>query len=177
MAGCKEQIALPYIMEQKIKKMQALFNGTGPSVKLFKAKLSKMTEEEQKKQVYELYQLAFGSYEKIPAAYRKFIDEYLKSDREGYADFLINHSPLGKLRYQPHFPWLFLKMLHFLETTEWKGRIYYKHLATATTLSFNLPEKVSSIPKLTKYIRNVRLLAEEFLRLIGKIDIGDDDYK
>ena len=67
-----------------------------------------------------LCRLAFGYYDRLPGPFRKFVGAYLKHDRELYIDYLLNSTPLGKLRYTLHNPELFFLYYTYLKmpTTE-----------------------------------------------------------
>ena len=164
-------------MDKILKRLQALFDGKTPEVEVFDALLSAMSEEEQEKQLYEFGQLAFGYYRKLPHAYQKFARAYYTHNRNAYVVYLTKDTILKELPCEMSHPWLMLKMFHFLESAGRKGRKRYLHMAASIAISFIVPDRVKSLSKLTKYLRLVKVLSEEFLRLIGKMKIGDDDYQ
>lgn len=163
-------------MGKILKSLQNLFEGKELSVEAFDELLAEMPEDKREKQLYELGQLAYGYFEKVPRKYQNFIRKYYNHNRDAYTDYLKKHTVAQFLRCELEYPWLFLKLLHFLEEGSSKKRKNYLLLAAALSLAFIIPEKVNSLSKLSKYIRLVHVLPEEFLRLIGKIDIGGDDY-
>lgn len=142
---------------------------TGPTVDLFEEKLSEMDEKNRARYLYELCQLAFGYYEKLPLAYRKFIDAYLRHNRACYVTYLITHTALAKLRYPLSYPDLFIKALHLLEATGRQGSAPGWQLSACLTLIFIIPYTLST---LDEDLRQERHSDEDLLMLLGKIEVG-----
>lgn len=164
-------------MDKILKRLQAIFDGKEPDVEVFDALLAAMPKEKQEKQLYELGQLAFGYYRKLPHAYQKFFRYSILCQIIHISIPVMGIILTDELLCEMPHPWLMLKMFHFLETAGREGRKNYLHLAAAIAIAFVIPEKVRPLSKLSKYLRLVKVLPEEFLRLIGKMEIGDDDYQ
>lgn len=93
-------------MKKLLKELQLLFGNT-PTSASFDAKLKTFEEPLRRECRLKLCRLAFGYYDNLPGPFRKYVDKYLKHDRELYIDYLLHHTPLGKLRYTLHNPDLF----------------------------------------------------------------------
>lgn len=153
--------------------MQLLF-GNAPTNASFDAKL--LTFEEPLRRDYRLKfcQLAFGYYDNLPGPFRKFTDGYLKHDRDLYIDYLLHHTPLGKLRYSLHTPELFLSLLYVLENADHKGRPKYHQLAASLMLAFTFPYKLETLDNYLCHSQPDADTLNEFLFLMGKVKVKSD---
>lgn len=153
--------------------MQLLF-GNAPTNASFDAKLLTFEEPLRREYRLKLCQLAFGYYDKLPVPFRKFTDKYMKHDRSLYVDYLIHHTPAGKLRHPLHNQELFLPLLYVLENAEHRGRVKYHQLAASLLLAFEFPYKLDTLDYYLCQARPDAGDLREFLFLMGKIVIESD---
>lgn len=160
-------------MRKQLKELQLLF-GNAPTPASFDAKLLTFKEPARKEYRLKLCHLAFGYYDSLPGPFRKFIDKYLKHDRELYVDFLLHHTPLGKLRYTLHNPDLFTLMFCVLEKAGSHGRPKYHQMASGLLLAFHYPYKLETLDNYLCHIQPEVGDLREFLFLMGKIKVKGD---
>lgn len=153
--------------------MQLLF-GNASSPASFDAKLKTLEEPVRRQYLLNLCRLGFGYYDQLPGPFRKFTDAYLKHDRELYIDFLLNHTPLGNLRYTLHNPELLLPLLYVLENADRRGRVMYHQLASSLLLSFSFPYKLETLDNYLCHSQPDADTLSEFLFLMGKVKVGSD---
>lgn len=153
--------------------MQLLF-GNAPSPASFDAKLKTFEEPLRQQYRLNLCRLAFGYYDQLPGPFRKFTDAYLKHDRELYLDYLLNHTPLGKLRYTLHNPDLFLPLLYVLENADRRGRVMYHQLASSLLLAFSSPYKLETLDNYLCHSQPTADTLNDFLLLMGRVKVGSD---
>lgn len=160
-------------MKKLLKELQLLF-GNAPSPASFDAKLKTFEEPLRQQYRLSLCRLAFGYYDRLPGPFRKFVDAYLKHDRELYIDYLLNSTPLGKLRYTLHNPELFLPLLYVLENADRRGRVMYHQLASSLLLSFSFPHKLETLDNYLCHSRPDADTLNEFLFLMGEVKVKSD---
>ena len=160
-------------MRKQLKELQLLF-GNAPTPASFDAKLLTFKEPARKEYRLKLCHLAFGYYDSLPGPFRKFIDKYLKHDRELYVDFLLHHTPLGKLRYTLHNPDLFTLMFCVLEKAASHGRPKYHQMASGLLLAFHYPYKLETLDNHLCHICPDADDLRELLFLMGKIKVKGD---
>ncbi len=159
-------------MKNELKRLQSLFGVASPTVRLFEAQMKSLSPDVRREWEHLICRLAFGYYDNLPKRYEKFIRRYLSHSPDVYLNYLRLHSPMGAFCYPLLHPDLFLKMVHLLETSERKTKISYCHLASSILLAFDFRLKIST---LSKYLRTYKHAPEEILKLIGKIEIYEDD--
>ncbi|MFV0583607.1 MAG: hypothetical protein ACK5N4_16365 [Parabacteroides gordonii] len=160
-------------MKKLLKELQLLF-GNAPTPASFDAKLLTFKEPAREEYRLKLCRLAFGYYDSLPGPFRKFVDKYLKHDRELYVDFLLHHTPLGKLRYTLHNPDLFTLMFCVLEKAGSHGRPKYHQMASGLLLAFHYPYKLETLDNYLCHIRPDADDLRELLFLMGKIKVKGD---
>ena len=158
-------------MKKLLKELQLQF-GNAPTVPGFEAKLSTFEKPVREEYRLKLCRLAFGYYDSLPSPFRKFVDKYLKHDRELYVDFLLHHTPLGKLRYTLHNPDLFTLMFYVLEKAGRHGRPKYHQMASSLLLAFHYPYKLETLDNYLCHSRPEVDDFYEFLLLMGEFKIG-----
>ena len=121
--------------------------------------------------VFDIFMLAFGYWNELPAYFREFLVRLFVHDRECLLHFLLEETPLKELRYPLLKPDLVLKLMFILEKNKKTGRISYLHLAFALLVSFRYPYTLRT---LAEYLRKQQPVAGDLLQLAGKIQITGD---
>ena len=160
-------------MKKLLKELQSLF-GNAPSPASFDTKLKTFEEPLRQQYRMNLCRLAFGYYEQLPGPFRKFVDAYLKHDRELYIDYLLNYTPLAKLRYTLHNSGLFLPLLYVLENADRRGRVMYHQLASSLLLGFSYPYKLDTLDNYLCHSQPDADTLNEFLILMGKVKVESE---
>ncbi|WP_195372180.1 MULTISPECIES: hypothetical protein [Parabacteroides] len=160
-------------MKKLLKEMQLLF-GNAPPPASFDTKLKTLEEPLRQQYRLNLCRLAFGYYDQLPGPFRKFTAAYLKHDRELYIDYLLNYTPLAKLRYTLHNPELFLPLLYVLENADHRGRVMYHQLASSLLLAFSIPYKLETLDNYLCHSQPDADTLNEFLALMGKVKVESD---
>lgn len=161
-------------MKKLLKEMQLLF-GAAPTCASFDEKLLTLDAAMREKYRLALCRLAFGYYDKLPPAYRRFTDKYLKHDRHLYTDYLARHTALSRLRYPLHNPEMLISVLHLLENADRRGRVFYHHLASCLLLAFEYPYKLNTLgEKIARAVPDAETV-RDFLELAAIVRLDGKD--
>ena len=85
-------------MEEKFQQLQALFGKEKPGVEVFRTKLSKLPKRRQPVVLRDTYLLALGYWKELPPAYRRFLKQLIRNNRQDWQDLLHCETILGELR-------------------------------------------------------------------------------
>lgn len=154
-----------------MKRVQSTLGTKRPTVSLFNQVLNNLSTKDQQRLRKDVFHLAFGHWNEIPAYFQKFLVRLFVHDREMLLCFLLEETPLKALRYPLLKPDLVLKLLFILEKNKTNGRISYLHLAFALLISFRYPYKLRT---LAEYLRKQQPVAGDLLQLAGIIEITGD---
>lgn len=167
-----------YIMEEKFQQLQALFGNDKPKVKIFRAKLAKLSKRKQKVILHDTYMLAVGYWNELPTDYQKFLKQLIRNNRQDWLDFLLSNTILGELRYAIQRPELFFAMMRIVELSERTNRVSIEHLSMNTLTVFKFKHKKDSlkISTLGEYYQNAMIDVKAVALLIGKYERFEDVY-
>ena len=164
----------PCFMKKLLKEMRSLF-GDAPTCDSFDEKLLTLDAATREKYRLGLCRLAFGYYDKLPPAYRRFTDKYLKHDRYLYNDYLACHTAMSRLRYPLHDPDMLIAVLHVLENANRRGRVFYHHLASCLLIVFGYPYKLNTLgEKIARAVPDAETV-RDFLELVAIVRLDGKD--
>lgn len=153
------------------KKLEALFpQGKIPDVDEFNRSLDAMSAAGKKLFREKIYRLAFLIWHALPQKHRTFIVGVIIHDRQAYADFLIQGTVIGSIRYPLRYPTLFIRMLHLAEAVERAASVSLNGLAMSVAICFETPWLISTMGD---KISRGGITDEEVLILAGKTTVND----
>lgn len=153
------------------KKLEALFpKGILPDVDEFNRNLDTMSAKGRKLFREKIYRLAFLIWHALPQKHRIFIVGVIIHDRQAYADFVIQETVIGYIRYPLRHPTLFIRMLHLTEAVERSASVSLNGLAMSVVICFETPWVIST---LGDKISRGGITYEEVLILSGKTNVKD----
>lgn len=153
------------------KKLEDLFpKGKVPDVDEFNRELDAMSEEGRIRFRKKIYRLAFIVWHALPQKYKEFIVGVIVHDRQAYADFVIEETVIGEMRYPLRYPVLFIRMLHLTEAVDCLAGVSLNGLAMSVEISFRTPWLISTMGD---KISRGGSTSEEVLILAGKIKVND----
>ncbi|WP_293714664.1 hypothetical protein [uncultured Parabacteroides sp.] len=153
------------------KKLEALFpKGILPDVDEFNRSLDAMSAKGRKLFREKIYRLAFLIWHALPQKHRIFIIGVIIHDRQAYADFVIQETVIGYIRYPLRHPALFIRMLHLTEAVERTASVSLNGLAMSVIISFETPWGISTM---RDKISKGGITSEEVLILAGKVTVLD----
>jgi hypothetical protein len=153
-----------------MKRFIAAMGTDHPTVSSFNQVFNQSSNDKRECIVLDLTLLATYSYEELPLRYRRFIQALIAHNRQQFVDFIV-HTVIGSLRVEMPLPHLFLKFIAVLLQIFWHGKANYRLIAMLLLLVFDLPYKVRTV---AEYLQRSKFRAEDFLMLLGKIEVTDD---
>lgn len=160
-------------MHERIGRIEAVLGEKQPTLALYESAVKRLPAKKTEQLKKELFRLAFGYWDELPACYRKFFTRLYIRDREMLLEQVLLHTPLGKLRYKLHKPELLIKLLHILESGGKDRIVSYRHLAISLLLGFEFRFTPGT---LNAYLRKPPKLIQpgELLQMMGRIEVEDD---
>lgn len=154
------------------KNLKELFGTESPTVRLFKAKLEKLSEEEQTFYRRAAVSAAFLDWENLPARYQYFLTCLFARDWQKTLDFLLHSTVMGSLRFEPIEPETLQQVVTFVEGRRDDGYIpSYMHLAFVYMLAFKTN---CSLKYFSKLLRVNKLEVDDFWYLLEQIRIDNE---
>lgn len=153
------------------KKLEDLFpKGKVPDVDVFNRELDAMSEEGRMRFREKIYRLGFIIWHALPKKHKEFIVGVIIHDRQAYADFVIEETVIGEMRYPLRYPVLFIRMLHLTEAVECLTGASLNSLAMSVVIAFRTPWLISTMGD---KISRGGITSEEALILAGKTKVND----
>ena len=154
------------------KDLKMLFGDETPSVRLFKAKLCKLSEEEQTFYHKAALEAAFFDWESLPPRYRDFITRLFSHQKQKTLDYLLRSTVMGSLRFDPIDPELLQQVFSLVEGKQENGyEPSYPELAFAFLLAFKVDY---SVKYFTRLLRENKLLEDDFWYLLERVKHGNE---
>lgn len=164
---------IPYfrqvIMYREIKD---LFGKDTPSVKQFKVRLAKLSDEEQSYYHRAALEAAFFDWENMPSRYREFMTDLFTHNWQKTLKYLLHSTVMGSLRFELLDPELLQQVVTLLEGKQEDGYMpSFPHLAFVFMLAFRVD---CSIEVYRKRLRTNTLLEEDFWYMLERVRHGND---
>lgn len=146
-----------YFMYEDLKK---LFGSKTPSVRQFKAKLKKLSEEEQCFYRKAALEAAFLDWENMPPRYQEFMTDLFTHRWQKTLDYLLQSTVMGSLRFESLDPVLLQQVVTLIDGKQESGYMpSFPHLAFV----FMLAIKVNySVKHFCKLLRENKLTENDF---------------
>lgn len=155
--------------------LKKLFGADTPSVRQFKAKLAKLSDEEQSFYRKAALEAAFFDWGIMPPRYQEFMTDLFTHDWQKTLNYLLHSTVMGSLRFELLDPELLQQVVTLLEGKQEDGYMpSFPHLAFVFMLAFRVD---CSIEVFRKLLRTNRLLEEDFWYLYERTRHGNEPGK
>lgn len=155
--------------------LKKLFGAGTPSVRQFKAKLAKFSDEEQSFYRKAALEAAFFDWGNMPPRYQEFMTDLFTHDRQKTLNYLLHSTVMGSLRFELLDSELLQQVVTLLEGKQEDGYMpSFPHLAFVFMLAFRVD---CSIEVFRKLLRTNTLLEEDFWFLCERIRHGNEPGK
>lgn len=152
--------------------LKKLFGDETPSVKLFKIRLKKLSEEEQLFYRKVALSAAFFDWENLPPRYQDFITRLFNHRKQKTLDYLLHSTVMGSLRFEPLDPELLQQVVTLVEGKQENGYApSFPELAFAFLLAFEVDY---SVKYFSKQLRVNKLLEDDFWYLLKRVRHGNE---
>lgn len=143
-----------------------------PSASLFITKLKRLSKEEQTFYHEAALRAAFFDWDTLPPRYKLFITRLFTHEWKKTLDYLLLHTVMGTLRFDPLDPELLQQVVTLVEGKQENGYMpSFPHLAFSFLLAFKVDY---SVKYFTKLLRENKLLEEDFWYLLKRVRHGDE---
>lgn len=137
-----------YFMYEDLKK---LFGSKTPSVRQFKAKLKKLSEEEQCFYRKAALEAAFLDWENMPPRYQEFMTDLFTHRWQKTLDYLLQSTVMGSLRFESLDPVLLQQVVTLIDGKQESGYMpSFPHLAFVFMLAFKVNYSIKHFCKLLR---------------------------
>jgi len=144
-----------------------------PTVAIYDEVVKTLSNEEKLKLDRKIFRLAFGYWSDLPRYYRSFLLRLYRHDRQNFLNLLLQHSPLGMMRFPITRPKMLIKMFHLLEATQRGHKPSNRHLAFSMLLAFDFRYAITTM---AIYLSTKSPDAEEVLMLAGLKELFDNEF-
>ena len=154
-------------------RLQAFIGNDKLTVKVFNAKLEKLSKPKQKALLRNTLLLSVGYWKELPPEYKHFLYLLIKKRRQDWLDIVLADTILGGLRYELQRPKLLFFMLKILELTVRLHKVSINHLSMSCLLAFRYNYKISTFGD---YTQRAQPATRDMLIFSGKLVLEDDYY-